>query len=310
MIGIVKSALPEGRAMTAIEALQATAAHGLEGLLFNTLFEISPSLDPGEMRAVRAEADRLGLTISAGLGFINPTLPSRGAKVIEAGGGDMAAGVRRLIGLAADIGITDMFFVIGMIEDRFETTPGWQAQRDAVAALIRQCGPELRRRGAKLLLKTHEEITTGEVLALVRMVGSDLLGVAYDPVNVVCRMEEPLAAARRVAAHTASVHVDDMVLRFEEGGMRRYLAPIGEGVLDWDATLALMPDARVWIEMHSGQFAMPVFDAAWLAAQPHIVVPEYAAVLAHATRFGARAMPWDQNKPTDRLPQALGKFLK
>lgn len=293
--------------MSAKEALQAAAAHGFSGLLFNSLFDISATLDPAEMRAVRSEADRLGLALSASLGFINPAAPSRGAKVIEAGNGDMTAGVKRLIGLAADIGINDLFLVIGMIEDRFE--PSWQAQRDTVARLIRDCGPLLRARGARLLLKTHEEITTDEVLALVRAVGGDLLGVAFDPVNVVCRMEDPMAAARRVAPHTAIVHVDDTVLRFEGDGIRRYLAPIGEGVLDWDAILALMPAAKIWIEMHSGQFAMPVFDPAWLKAQPELAVAEFASVLAMAQRFGDRDMPWDQARPADRLPQAMAKFL-
>lgn len=310
MIGIVKSSLPGGREMNAIDAVQAAAAHGFSGLLFNTLFDISANLDPAEMRAVRAEADRLGLTLSASLGFVNPAAPSRGARLIEAGEGDMTAGVRRLIGLAADIGIVDLFLVIGMIEDRFETEPSWLAQRAAVARLIRDCGPLLRARGARLLLKTHEEITTNEVLDLVRMVGSDLVGVAFDPVNVVCRMEDPLAAARRVGPLAMSVHVDDAVLRFEGNGIRRYLAPMGEGVIDWDRILPLMPAARVWIEMHSGQFAMPVFDPDWLRAQPEIAVTEFAANLAMAQRWGTRAVPWDQTKPLDRLPHALRKFLK
>lgn len=310
MIGIVKSSLPNGRDMSAIEALQAAAAQGLQGLLFNSLFDISQTLNPAEMQAVRSEGDRLGLTISASLGVINPALPARGAKVIEVGGGDMVEGVKRLIGLAADIGITDLFFVIGMIEDRFETAPNWQAQRDAVADLILECSPVLRRRDARLLIKTHEEITTTEILALVRRVGSDLLGVAFDPINVVCRMEGPEQAARRVAPYAAAVHVDDAVLRFEEGGMRRYLAPIGEGVIDWDMMLSCMPEAKVWIEMHSGQFAMPVFDAEWLAAQPDIAVAEYATLLAMATRYGERDVPWDQTRPVDRLPPVFRKLLK
>lgn len=310
MIGIVKSSLPGGREISAMEALEAAAALGAEGLLFATLFDISPNLDAEEMRGVRAKADALGLTLSSSLGFLNPAAPSRGGRLIELGEGSMAEGARRLIGLAADIGILDLFFVIGMIEDRFETSPSWQEQCAAVTDLVRACGPVLRERGAKLLLKTHEEMFTSEVLALVDAAGSDILGVAFDPVNVVCRLEEPLAAARRVAGHAVSVHLDDAILRFEENGFRRYLAPMGEGQLDWPAMLALMPDAKIWIEMHAGQFAMPVFDADWLKSQPQIALPEFAAVMAMAQRFGNRPMPWDQTRPTDRLQQALRHILK
>lgn len=305
MIGIVKSSLPGGREMPAMEALQAAAALGAEGLLFATLFDISPNLDAAEMHAVRAEADRLGLTLSSSLGFINPAAPSRGARLIELGKGDMAEGAMRLIDLAANIGILDLFFAIGMIEDRFEPSPSWLQQCDAVADLVRACGPVLRARGARLLLKTHEEMFTAEVLALVEAAGRDIVGVAFDPVNVVCRLEDPLAAARRVAGHVASVHVDDAILRFEGSGVRRYLAPMGEGQLDWPAMLALMPGAKIWVEMHAGQFAMPVFDPAWLKSQPQIALPEFAAVLAMAQRFGTRPMPWDQARPADRLQQAI-----
>ncbi|MCF1741391.1 sugar phosphate isomerase/epimerase family protein [Paradevosia shaoguanensis] len=310
MIGIIKSSLPNAKDLTAIQALQAAAQQGLKGLLFNSLYDISPTLDPAEMKAARAEADRLGLFISASLGVLNPALPFRGAKIVEAGNGDMEAGVRRLINLAADIGIKDLFFVIGMIEERFNESPSWQAQRDAVADLITRCAPLLRERGARLLIKTHEEITTTEIVEMVNKVGSDLLGVAYDPVNVLCRMEDPVEAARRVAPYAAQVHVDDAIVRFQEGGIRRFLAPLGEGELDWDAIFALMPKANVWVEMHSGQFAMPVFDAAWLRQQPGIALTEYASVLAMAVKFGAREMPWDQTRPADRLPQAYGKLLK
>ncbi|MCP8939088.1 sugar phosphate isomerase/epimerase [Alsobacter sp. SYSU M60028] len=309
MIGIVKSSLPGGREMGAAQALRAAADLGLAGVLFNSLWELSPTLDAGELREARAEADRLGLRISASLGVVNPALPIRGEPVARAGDGDLEAGVRRLVGLAAGIGIHDLFFVIGMIEDRFHAQVTWRAQRDAVAALLLRCAPLLRDTRSRLLIKTHEEITTGEVVRLVETVGPQLLGVAFDPVNVVCRMEDPLEAARRVAPFIAQVHIDDAVLRYEDAGVRRYLAPLGEGVLPWDDIFALAPDAPRWIEMHSGQFAMPVFDRAWLAAQPDIALPEFASVLAMAQAFGPRDAPWDQTRPTDRLPHALGKLL-
>jgi hypothetical protein len=71
-----------------------------------------------------------------------------------------------------------------------------------------------------------------------------------------------------------------------------------------------MPEARRWIEMHSGQFAMPVFDPAWLARQPEVALAELAGVMAMANRFGDRAVPWDQGAPTSRLPQAYERLLK
>lgn len=310
MIGIVKNTLPGGREMNALQTLKAAAEQGLKGVLFNTLNDISATLDPVEMKAVRAEADRLGLRLSANLGFLNPALPFRSQAIVDAGNGDIETGLRRLINLAADTGIHDLMFVVGMIEERFRTDVSWQAQCDAVASLVLRVAPVLRERHSRLLIKTHEEITTMEIVEIVRKVGPDLLGVAYDPVNVVCRMEDPVAAARRITPYTAQLHIDDAVMRFQEGGIRRFLAPMGEGAIDWDAIFALMPAAFRWVETHVGQFAMPVFDPEWLRAQPGIVVEEFASVLAMATAFGDREIPWDQTKPAERLPQTFGKLLK
>ncbi len=308
MIGIAKSSLPDAATLDARAALRAAAGMNLEGVLFSSLFDLSPTLDPQELQAVRDEADRLGLHMSAGLGMVNPALPFRGQVLAKAGEGDFAAGLRRLIRLAAAIGIHEMFFVIGMIEERFSEAVSWQAQRKAVVDLLVVCAPVLRECGSRLLLKTHEEIATAEVVELVRAVGPDLLGIAFDPVNVVCRMEDPMEAARRVAPHVAQLHVDDAVVRFQEGGIRRFLAPMGEGVLDWPAIMALMPGARLWIEMHRGQFAMPVFDAQWLAAQPGIELDEYASVMSMAFSFGERDVPWNQDAPVERLSATLEKL--
>ncbi len=305
MAGIVKSSLPDGRNLSAVAALNAAADLGADGLLFNSLSDCSPTLDPVELTAVRAEADRLGLRISSILGIVNPALPARSRPIIDAGSGDMRAGIERLVRLAAGIGMHDMIFIIGTIEDRFEAEVSWAAQLDGVASMLESLTPVLRECGSKLVLKTHEEITTHEILALVDRVGADWLGVAFDPVNVLCRLEDPVAAAERVARYVADVFVDDAVVRFQENGIRRFLAPLGQGFVDWQSIRSILPGRPEWIELHAGQFAMPVFDRAWLRLQPTIAIEEFASVLAMAAKFGAREVPWNQEMPVSRLAQAL-----
>jgi len=305
MIGVIKSALPNGRGLTALAALEEAAGIGAGGLLFNSLFDISASLDMGELQEVRAEAGRRGMVISSMLGVVNPALPARGEAIARAGDGDLAAGVKRLVQTAADIGIRDLFFVIGMIEDRFSMEVSWADQREAVARLVRDCGPLLRDQGARLFVKTHEEITTTEIRSLVERAGPDILGVGFDPVNVPCRLEDPIEAARRVAPFVGHVYLDDAVLRFQENGFRRFLAPLGEGMIDLPALLALFPTAKRWVEMHSGQFAMPALDRDWLSQQPAVEIGEFASLMKAAVDFGGRDVPWDQAAPTARLPHAM-----
>lgn len=310
MIGIVRSTLPGSAGKPAVACLQQAAEASFGGVLFNAMTELSPSLDAGQLREVRAEADRLGLRLSAMLGFVNPLLPSRSEANLRIGEGDLEAGLRKLVEAAADIGIDTLMFVIGKIEDRFSDAVPWPSQLEATGELLLRLVPMLRERGVRLALKTHEEITSSEVVTLVERVGPDVLGGAFDPVNSLCRLEEPVAAATRLAGCIVQVHADDAVLRFQEGGIRRFLAPIGDGVVDWDAILALAPEADVWIEMHSGQFLLPVFDGDWLRRQPGIALAEYAAIAGMAASFGSRDVPWDQSSPASRLDRAYQRFLR
>lgn len=302
--GVVRSTLPENAGLSARAILEKTVASGMNAILFNSIWEISPTLDPGEIAEIGQQASRLGLGLALGLGHLNPALPFRGQQLLAAGDGDMAAGVVRVARLAAAAGISNLMFTVGRIEERFHPTVAWGDQLAGVASLVDRCWRQLRDHGARLVLKTHEEMTSWEILRLVERPGPTALSVALDPVNFLCRMEDPVAATRRLAQHVVQVHVDDAVLRFEGKEMRRYLAPMGDGVIDWRSILDIVPDAAIWIEMHSGQFAMPVFDPEWLRAQPEIVLAEYAALTAMALEFGAGPIHWDQSAPTARFAHA------
>lgn len=303
-LGVVRSTLTDSAGQPARAILEKAAASGMNAVLFNSLWEISPTLDTGEIAEIGNEARRLGLGLALGLGHVNPLLPLRGQQLAAAGDGDMAAGVVRVAGLAAAAGISELMFTVGRIEERFHSTVAWADQLAGVASLIDRCSRQLADNGIRLVLKTHEEMTSWEILRLIERPGPAPLSVALDPVNFLCRMEDPVAATRRLAAHVVQVHVDDAVLRFEGKELRRYLAPLGKGVVDWRRIQDIVPDATVWIEMHSGQFAMPVFDAQWLRIQPEIVLEEYAALLAMAVEFGTRPIPWDQTAPASRFSHA------
>ena len=86
--------------------------------------------------------------------------------------------------------------------------------------------------------------------------------------------------------------------------VRRHLVPTGQGIVDWPSILATLPGAKRLVELHGGQFAMPVFDQAWLKSQPYIALPEYAALLqAAAQQKGAE--PGDYKDMPARLSAAL-----
>lgn len=302
MYALMRGSIPDA-GNEPFEVLKKAAALGASGVTFYSLFELSPTLDTGILRELKAEADRLGIAIGASLDWLNPLRLDRHGRELELGAGELSRGVARLLETGASLGMADMFFTIGTLEDR---AGNWTAQLDAVGALIVGLRPHLADLGMRVLVKTHEEITSYECLDLVERVGADRLGVSYDPVNMLVRIEDPVEAAKRLAPHIAQVHVDDAILQPEEpNSIRRHLVPAGAGIIDWAAIFALVPGARRLVELHNGQFAMPVFDTDWLRSQPYIELTEYAQLVGKVVGKREPEVA-DRDKNGDRLTAAIG----
>lgn len=301
MFSLMRGSIPDADS-DPLAVIRKAAALGAGEVTFYSLFELSQTLDPAVLAELKAEGDHLGIRIAASLDWLNPLRLDRQTREIALGDGDFARGVARLIETGASLGMSQMFFTIGTLEDR---AANWSEQLAAVAAFVMELKPLLRDLGMRLLVKTHEEITSHEVLRLIETVGPEALGASLDPVNLLVRIEDPMEAARRLAPHIAQVHVDDAILKFEaSNGVRRYLAAVGQGAIDWPALLALLPDALRIVELHRGQFAIPAFDRDWLAHNDYVKLSEYAWFIEQAVRH-SDVSPIDQEDVRLRLDGAV-----
>jgi hypothetical protein len=145
-------------------------------------------------------------------------------------------------------------------------------------------------------------------------VGADVLSVGFDPVNSLLRWEDPVAAAERIAPYVVNVYVDDATFTAEGAAWRRWLCPVGAGVLDWPAiAVALQARApRYWVDLHRGQFTLEP-EAPDLARQhPDLTAAEFDSVLECARAADRRwpasaisSLRAGQSAPRDRLPAAI-----
>lgn len=300
MFSLMRGSIPDAGS-DPLAVIRKAAVLGADEVTFYSLFELSPKLVPAVLAELKAEADQLDIRIAGSLDWLNPLRLDRQVREIALGDGDFARGVGRLLEAGAALGMTEMFFTIGTLDDR---AANWDEQLAAVAAFVIGLKPKLRDLGMRLLVKTHEEITSHEVLGLIETVGPETLGVSFDPANLLVRMEDPLAAARRLAPHVAQVHIDDAILTFEGSGIRRFLAPVGAGALDWPAILQLMPNAKRLVELHRGQFLIPALDRDWLSRNDYVELGEYASVIEQAVRH-RDARPIDQDDVGLRLDGAI-----
>ncbi|MGA4538857.1 sugar phosphate isomerase/epimerase family protein [Uniformispora flossi] len=296
----------------AFAALEATRAAGLDGVNIRTLYEVSPTLDAGLLKDVRACADDLGLYLEFGIGKVNPYMTAELPHLRALGRGDYRAAMEAMIAAAASIGVTELWTATGGFKpayrglygtDRFRGEAPWPDQLAATRRFLDLLAPCLRDHGSHLNLETHEEITTFELVRLVEDVGPDVLGICLDPANVPVRGEDPAAAVRRVAPYTRQTQLRDAALFFldpepeEPGahasgtrrsrntwGISRFLAPCGEGVIDWaDLLVTLADDAphlsRLTIEgigAVRAEMTLHPGDPQWRAGHPDLTTAELA----------------------------------
>lgn len=210
-----------------------------------------------------------------------PVTLKRSTEALSVGDGNLALGMVRLVEAALELGATQPMVVIGREDDRFDREVPWLEQLSGVLEVLWQVSGDVRTLGARVLIKTHQEIASWEVLRLLEAVGSESFGVAFDPVNLLVRMEDPVEAAARLAGCIAQVHLDDCRIVSGRKGFARQLCPMGDGSIDW-ANLSnhLMlpdPDAWYWGEIHLAELVMSFYDPAWFDYHPDIELIEVAS---------------------------------
>jgi sugar phosphate isomerase/epimerase len=264
---------------------------GLEGLFFRTVLEMSPTLDHGELREIKAHADSLGMYVESGLGKVNPYASPEAPELRAAGDGDILLGFRRMLEACHAGGITEVWIGTANFKgqyrgnfsyDRFRTDVTWDEQLEASARFLHKIAPIARDLGIHMNMETHEEITTFEVVRLVEEIGPDVLGITFDIANVTHRGEDPVAAAHRVAQYTRQTHLKDIVHAFVPDGAIRQMRPCGQGVVDYTVILPLLyqhnPNLHLTIEnaSNAGQTWMECFSPIWHASHKDLTAAELA----------------------------------
>lgn len=250
---------------------------GLEGALFGGLRHLSPTLDGGELKALRARADELGLYSHVSLSVTcNPHLA--GMPV-----GEQEQKIREDIAAAAACGWHELHGSMGGGSERYEHAVPWTQHLADTAGVIRRLGPVLRQHGSRINIETHGDCSTFELLRLIEATGADIAGICLDTANVLCQAEDPVRAARRAAPYVHLTHIKDAIGFFIPTGFRRQTFPPGRGALDWKQILPALakyaPDLPLCIEDHKWFFDYAIFEPRWLSLHPDLTCEELMEVV-------------------------------
>jgi len=207
--------------MSLDDAMRHAAAH--DGV---DLFQICDHLpldtaSDDRLAAIRTLADDLGLTLEVGTRGTDP------------------AHLARYLHIAQVLGTT---LVRSMWTSGDDQPDAAETERR-----LRQALPAYEAAGVTLALETYEVVATADLVAVVRAIGSDHLGVCLDPANTVARLEQPADVVAMTAPHVVNWHVKDSGFTRSPGwvGFQYTGVRTGTGVLEYDAVRAAIdPDPR------------------------------------------------------------------
>ncbi|WP_431673737.1 sugar phosphate isomerase/epimerase family protein [Rhizobium leguminosarum] len=310
-LGIDSIKLPESKKRGPLASLDHVKELGLAGIFFSTALDMSPDLDSGLLRDIRAKADDLGLYLESGIGKINPYCSAEEPALRAAGGGDIIAGFTRMIEASAAIGCHELWVAPGnfkseyrgrLANDRFRTDVTWEEQLIGIEKVLRKLAPVARANGAHMNIETHDEITSFEILRLIEKVGADCVGVVFDTANGLQRGEHPVFAAMRLAPYIRQTHIKDAYVGRAPGGLDFQTRPVGGGIVDFAAILPILSDANAALNLSlevaqsvadkprkaNPRQCIEIDDPVWRAGHPDLTADELAAYMAMVDAYEKR----------------------
>ena len=309
-VGVDGSKIPQAVKRGPIGSLEHGRELGMSGLFFRTVFDMSPTLDRSELRAIRDRADSLGMYVEAGLGKVNPYANPEVPELRAIGDGDILLGFRRMMEACAAIDCCELWVALAnykwmfhgrLAYDRFRTDVDWADQLAASSKFLKRLAPIARDLGIHMNLETHEEVTSFELVRIVEEVGPDVTGIVFDTTNCLQRLEHPVWTARRVAPYTRQTHCKDGLLSFGNEGLDYQHRPISDGVIDYRQILPILAAANPGLNLSieppqpkedatrpASVIFIEVFDPQFLAGHPDLTVEEYAAFMQLVHAYGER----------------------
>ncbi len=151
--------------------------------------------------------------------------------------------------------------------NRYQSHLSWKAWFEAACRRLAPVAARARDHGVAIAIENHQDVTSEELVRLIREVGEDVVGVNLDTGSTLATCEDPAVFAKAVAPYIRNVHLKDYRLYRGPGGFRLVRCPLGHGVINFQEifqTLDRVPHApRASIELG----AVVAREVHWLEAR-------------------------------------------
>lgn len=118
---------------------------------------------------------------------------------------------------------------------RYETFASLAAFRqfgDRASHSLGLASPVAARHGVRLAVENHKDWRADELLAVLKKVGDDRVGICLDTGNSMALLEDPMEVVEALAPRSITTHFKDMAVEESPDGFLLSEVPLGTGVLD------------------------------------------------------------------------------
>jgi sugar phosphate isomerase/epimerase len=152
--------------------------------------------------------------------------------------------------------------------------------------------PIVARHKVRLAVENHKDWRIDEMLAWLRRLSSEYIGVTLDTGNSIALLEDPHAVVDALAPWTFTAHFKDMAVAECEDGFLLAEVPLGDGFLDLPRIVATLkkshPEARLNLEMITrNPLRVPCLTARFWATFGEVRGRELADALSRVRRHRA-----------------------
>lgn len=180
------------------------------------------------------------------------------------------------IPIAAALGARIIRVLVSPVREgnRSTLSHSWEDQLTAVITQLRRAVPLAEEYNLVLSVENHQDATAADLLRICMSVGSDSLGVTFDPINALAVAEDPFEVLQALGHLVHNVHLSDFAAYPSPQGYRLVRCALGEGDLNFRQLFArlaqLAPDAICQIELvgHSSRHVRLLQEEWWRGYGP------------------------------------------
>jgi sugar phosphate isomerase/epimerase len=275
---------------TPIEYLNYSAKHGARVVHFSEIRFIG-SLEPENLKQVRARSEELGIEVELGMRSICPT-----SKTFDASQGTGEQQLERAVVAAKTVGSPIVRCFLGTFQDRMGAEPIDFHIANTVKVL-KAVRSKIVDAGLKVAVENHAgDMQARELKMLIEEAGKDYVGACLDSGNPLWAIEDPHVTLETLAPYVLTSHVrDSAVWRVPEGAAVAWTR-MGEGNVGIDEWVRkyqqLCPGKALSMEIIViGARKYPYFDPKFWDAYRNTPAHEFSRFVAIADKGTPREMP-------------------